>query len=112
MSKDDDEVKLPTAADAPRLDGFEGYSDEVEGGEEQTSGRVIQGELVKFTNEATWVTRDGEELPPDLELIVIDIGRIVQKWQDAKPVETIILEPGQKYPDNQEDERRSAGRRV
>jgi hypothetical protein len=94
----DENEKLPTAADAPRLDGFEGFEDAVDGGEEQTSGRVIQGELVKFTNEATWITGD-EELPSDLELIVIDIGRVVQKWHDGNPVETIILAPGQKFPD-------------
>jgi hypothetical protein len=99
-NRGDDEAKLPTAADAPRLDGFEGYEDDVEGGEkQQSSNRVIQGELVKFTNEATWVTRDDEELSSDLELIAIDVGRVVQKWQDKKPVETIILAPGQKYPD-------------
>jgi hypothetical protein len=100
-NRDDDEVKhekLPTAADAPRIDGFEGYEDSVEGGEEQTSGRVIQGALMKFTNEATWITGD-EELSVELELIVIDVGRVVQKWQDGTPTETIILAPGQKFPD-------------
>ena len=63
-NRDDDEAKLPTAADAPRIDGFEGYEDGVEGGEEQTSGRVIQGVLVRFTNEATWISGAGEELSP------------------------------------------------
>jgi hypothetical protein len=81
------------------IDGFAGYSDEVEGDDQQTSNRVIQGELVKFTNEASWVTGAGEELSPDLELLVIDVGRVVQKWQDGNPVETIILAPGQKFPD-------------
>src|SRR5258705_13578706 len=84
---------------AQPLDGFAGYEDAVEGDEQQTSNRVIQGELVKFTNEASWVTGAGEELPSDLELIVIDVGRVVQKWQDRNPVETIILAPGQKFPD-------------
>jgi hypothetical protein len=100
-NRDDDRAKLPTAADAPRIDGFEGFEDGVEGGEEQTSGRVIQGSLVKFTNEVTWVTRDDEELPPDLELVVIDIGRVVQKWKDGvpDPANTIILAPYQKFPD-------------
>src|SRR5262245_9608450 len=96
---DHEEKKLPTVAGAPRIDGFAGYEDSVEGGEQESSNRVIQGELVKFTNEATWVGRDGEELPSDLELIVIDIGRIVQKWHDGNPVETIILAPGQPFPD-------------
>jgi hypothetical protein len=101
IMSDDEEVKrekLPTAADAPRLDGFAGYEDDVEGSEEQTSGRVIQGTLVKFTNEATWVTGGGEELSSELELIVVDIGRMVQKWHDGVPVETITMAPGQKFP--------------
>jgi hypothetical protein len=33
------------------------------------------------------------------ELIAIDILRIVQKWIDQKPVETIIVPPGEKFPD-------------
>jgi hypothetical protein len=98
--RDDDEVtKLPTTT--VHLDGFEGCSDEVEGGDEQekSSNRVIHGELVKFTNEATWITGAGEELAPELELIVIDIGRVVQKWHEGSPVETIVLAPGEKFPD-------------
>ena len=81
------------------IDGFAGYEDAVEGNEQQTSNRVIQGELVKFTNEASWVTGAGEELPSDLELVVIDIGRVVQKWKDGNPVETRVLQPGEKFPD-------------
>src|SRR5262249_13011259 len=57
------------------------------------------GTLVKFTNEATWVTRDDDEIPADLELIAVDVGRVVQKWEAGKPVETIVLEPNQKFPD-------------
>jgi hypothetical protein len=99
MSKDDEVKKLPVATDAPRLDGFEGHTDEVEGDErESSSNRVIQGTLVKFTNEAKWVS-NGDEPPSDFELVVINIGRVVQKWQDGSPVETIVLAPGQKYPD-------------
>src|SRR5262249_12515464 len=82
----------------PRLDGFEGYEDAVEGGDQESSGRVIQGTLARFTNEATWVAND-EELPPKLELIAIDIARVVQKWKGGVPVETIVLMPGQKFPD-------------
>lgn len=83
-------------------DGFEGYEDRIEGDDQQQGGGVIHGAVVKFTNEACWATRDGVELPPDLELAVVDIGRVVQKWADQRPVETIILEPGQKFPDLKE----------
>ena len=92
-----DEVTIKAAA--RELDGFETFEDGVEGSDQQATNRVIQGSLIKFTNEATWVTRDGEELPNELELLAIDIARVVQKWVDQLPVETIILEPGQKFPD-------------
>jgi hypothetical protein len=91
--------KLPAVADAPRVDGFAGFEDEVEGASQPESRGVIRGTCVKFTNEATWVTSDDEELPAELELIVVDIGRVVQRWKDGQPIETIVLAPGQKYPD-------------
>jgi hypothetical protein len=86
---------------ANMIDGFEGYEDRFEGGELQqaSAGRVIQGTIVKFTNEAEWLIKDGAELSPDHELIAVDIIRVVQKWKEKLPVETIILEPGQKFPD-------------
>jgi hypothetical protein len=89
------------AKTTPLIDGFEGYEERFEGNEQQQTGagRVIQGSLIKFTNEATWELRDGEEVPAGLELIAVDIGRIVQKWKDQMPIETIVLEPGQKFPD-------------
>ena len=81
------------------LDGFETYEDAIEsGGEQQPTNQVIKGKLLKFTNEM-WVTRDGEEISAHLELVAVDVRRIVQKWKDQVPVETIRLEPGQKFPD-------------
>jgi len=82
----------------PPLDGFWAFEGGVEGGEER-AGSVIQGQLVKFTNEATWITGGGEELPSTLELVAVDVSRVVQKWLDQQPVETRVLEPGEKFPD-------------
>jgi hypothetical protein len=84
-----------------RGDGFAGYETQSEGGDQQQqqTGNVIQGAVVKFTNEANWVTRDGLELSPDLELVAIGVARVVQKWQDQVSVETKILGPGEKFPD-------------
>jgi hypothetical protein len=81
------------------VDGFHGYEDGVEGGEERANDRIIQGTLVRFTNEASWATSDGEEVSADLELVAIDIIRVVQRWHDAKPLETRVLKPGEKFPD-------------
>ena len=83
-------------------DGFAGYEDQTEGSDQQQTTNVIQGSVLKFTNEASWVTRDGEELSPDLELVPIDVNRVTQKWLNKQRVETIVLEPGQKFPDLEE----------
>jgi hypothetical protein len=84
------------------VDSFEGWEDGVEGNERPEGAGIIQGILAKFTNEATWTTRDGDELPA-LELVAVNVGRVVQKWsEDGQPVETIILEPHQKFPDIEE----------
>lgn len=81
-------------------DGFEGYEDRSEGDDQQhASCGIIVGNVLKFTNDYKWVTRNGEELSPDLELVVVDVARVVQKWKNGRPVETIVLQPGQKFPD-------------
>ena len=82
-----------------QLDGFETYEDAIEsGGDQQSTNQVIKGTRLKFTNEM-WVTREGEEISAHLELVAVDVRRIVQKWKDHVPVETIRLEPRQKFPD-------------
>jgi hypothetical protein len=83
-----------------QLDGFETYEDAIEGGrDQQPTNQAIEGTLLKFTSEAMWLTREGEEISADLELVAVGLRRIVQKWKDQVPVETIVLEPGQKFPD-------------
>jgi len=83
----------------PAADGFTGWEDSVEGAERPEGAGIIQGALVKFTNEAQWTTRDDDEIATDLGLIAVDVQRVVQKWQDGLPAETRILEPGEKFPD-------------
>ena len=79
------------------VDGFAGYEDGIEGHDRPEGTGLIHG-LTKFTNEAKWV-RDDEEIASDLELIAADVVRVVQRWEDGKPIETCILEPGEKFPD-------------
>jgi hypothetical protein len=80
------------------LDGFQGFEDAVEGAD-SPANRLIQGQLVKFTNQSTFVTDGSEELPDHLELVAVNVTRVVQKWVDRQPIETIVLESGQKFPD-------------
>jgi hypothetical protein len=81
------------------VDNFAGWDDGVEGDDRPENSGLIQGTLIKFTAEGLWVDREGNEIPAELELVAADVIRLVQKWQDQKPVETIILEPHQKFPD-------------
>ena len=76
-------------------DGFENHHE----GDERSGNRIIQGTIVKFTNEAEWVTRDDEKISSDHELIATDIIRVVQKWVGGMPVETRVLGPGENFPD-------------
>src|SRR5215470_4244499 len=49
-----------TKKDEPTvIDNFAGWTDEVEGYDQPQNAGIIQGNLIKFTNEATWVLRDG-----------------------------------------------------
>jgi hypothetical protein len=87
------------SVDEKSKDGFEGYEDRIEGDDQSHGGGIIKGTGIRFTNEATWTDRDEEELPDDLELVVVEVARVVQKWINRQPVETRILEPGEKFPD-------------
>jgi hypothetical protein len=81
------------------VDNFAGWDDGVEGDDRPENAGIIQGTLVKFSAEGQWVDREGNEISGELELVAADVIRLVQKWQDQKPVETIILQPHQKFPD-------------
>ena len=88
------------------LDGFAGYTDETAGGsgDDRVSNNVILGSRIKFLD-AKWITTEGVVLPPDLELVVINIRRIVNKWgkdTDKGPLESRELAPGEPYPDFKE----------
>ena len=83
------------------LDGFQGFKHAGEG-VDSPANRLIQGLLVKFSNEASWVIRGGEELAGALELVAVNVTRVVQKWGDGQPIQTRVLEPGEKFPNLEE----------
>jgi hypothetical protein len=94
---------MATANELKTVDGFDTFESGTEGEDERsTAGRTIYGTRIKFTNQATWLCADTEEiLPPELELVMVDIARVVIKWDvDGQPIqsETIVLQPGQRFP--------------
>ena len=79
-------------------DGIAGHTDEVAGQEIKKSG-LFRGTRLKFGKTAEWEI-DGEAIDPETRLILIDVARIVTRWgPDKKPLETVTLEPGEKWPD-------------
>ena len=80
------------------LDGFGGFTDAVEGDEGQPLSNVsLLGLKLKYLD-PIWTDPDEQEIKGPL--IVHDIQRKVQKWlDDTRPVETIVLTPGQPWPD-------------
>jgi hypothetical protein len=94
--------RLSTLMSTTALDGFSGFTEEVEGDARSQGGGIIQGRILKFTNPGCiWVTADdGLKVAADLELIASNMARVVEKWINGMPVreETIVVPPGQKFP--------------
>jgi hypothetical protein len=87
------EVMTTTATD-----GLSGHTDDVAGQESRKRG-LFKGARLKFGKTAEWEV-DGDVIDPATRLILIDVARIVTRWgKDKKPLETMVLEPGEKFPD-------------
>src|SRR6516165_5269330 len=73
---------LSTLMSTTALNGFSGFNEEVEGDDREQVGSMIQGTILKFSNEAEWLTGAGDPVSRTLELIVADLVRAAEKWVD------------------------------
>jgi len=91
---DESEAKELTTKPTQELDGFDTY-------EESVIERLLQGTRLKFTNETTWVTNAGDEIPSNAEFIAWDVVRVEAKWSRDKkaPPFTRVVPPGDKFRD-------------
>lgn len=78
--------------EAEKIDSF----DIAEPVEEEQGERLIKGRRARFSNDGAWITDDEEEIPGDLELVVVERAAVLQKWKDQQPIETRWLAPGEK----------------
>jgi hypothetical protein len=80
-------------------DGFDHHTDETESEDHQRKAGLIKGIKLSFGNDGNWKPPELADTVSPIPLIAMDNRRVVQKWEDRKPVETIILGPGERYPD-------------
>jgi hypothetical protein len=81
------------------VDGITGHTSEVDGQETKQSS-LFRGTRIKFGKTAEWEIKGSEVIDSQTRLIFIDVARIVTRWgPDKKPAETIVLKPGEKFPD-------------
>lgn len=81
------------------LDNFGDFDESVEGDDDRRVGGTITGTRLKFTNDATWVTVNGDDFT-DGVLLATNIRRWEIKWIDGRPSpESRELQAGDKFRD-------------
>jgi len=83
---------------APELDGFNVFTNEIEGDDNINAGSsIIQGTKLKFLD-PHWLIEG--QIVTGMLLTAINVLNVVTKWShDNKPLETKILAPGERFPD-------------
>jgi len=81
------------------LDGFRGFTDQIEGDEDGQSSSLFQGKRIKFTNDYNWMV-NGVRLPDTFEAVVTEVLRCVLKWHPDKTQapDAKVLGPGRNSP--------------
>jgi hypothetical protein len=77
---------LPTVTDH---DGFD---------DTDIDNRLIQGTITRCVD-GVWSAKDETPFSKDTRLIVLNTAEALQRWENQRPVETILKSPGQTLPD-------------
>jgi hypothetical protein len=81
------------------LDNFADFDESVEGDDDKRFGSALVGTRLKFTNDATWVSVNGEDFS-DRVLLATNVRRLETKWIDGLPSpESRELQAGDKFRD-------------
>jgi hypothetical protein len=92
------EMTTATKKTVLELDGFNAFTNEVEGDDNiNTGSSIIQGTKLKYLDPCWWI---GEQNVTGTLLTAVNVLNVVTKWgHDKKPLETRILAPGERFPD-------------
>ena len=66
---------------------------------EKAGNSLIFGKMLKFTIDGKYKVDKADILPDNTTLVAIDVTTAWVKWQDGKPIEHRITQPGQVHPD-------------
>src|SRR5262245_29841494 len=63
------------------------------------SGAFAGAKILKFNRPDTFITREGELIPPTRELLSLGLAKVVQKFVGRQLVDTIPIGPHDAFPD-------------
>ena len=66
---------------------------------EKAGNNLIVGKMLKFTIDGKYKVDKADILPDNTTLVAIDVTTAWVNWQDGKPIEHRITQPGQLHPD-------------
>ena len=66
---------------------------------EKSGNNLIVGKMLKFTIDGKYKADKADILPDNTTLVAIDVTTAWVKWEDCKPVEHRITQPGRVHPD-------------
>ena len=66
---------------------------------EKAGNSAIFGKMLKFTIDGKYKVDKTNYLPNNTTLVAIDVVTAWVKWQDGKPIEHRVTQPGQVHPD-------------
>ena len=66
---------------------------------EKSGNNLIVGKMLKFTIDSKYKIDKADILPDNTTLVAVDVTTAWVKWQNDKPTEHRITQPGQVHPD-------------
>jgi hypothetical protein len=69
--------------------------------QENLSSSYIQGKMLKFID-GRFVVDKAEELPTDSTLVALNVITCWVHWENGKPIDHRVTQPGQQHPDRDE----------
>src|SRR5262245_33433449 len=91
----DNHALMQRQATLPASDGWSDAANEA-------SENLIKGRLLKFTDWKYYAGKEAEPIEIGTKLVALATTAMWVRWEDGKPVEYRVREPGRRLPDRDE----------